>query len=452
MRRRRFQLGLTARGSALLTAGVTALVCGIALGQRDLVRVALLLVAAPIAAAVVVDRSRLSVACSRNVSPDRAAAGQPIVVRIGLRNDALLPTGALMLEDQLAQPFAQRARFTLDSVRGREERSLAYQLPEVGRGKYRIGPLSMNLADPFGLVERTRSFSGVSEVVVLPTLDPLPDVSLPGGWDSAYQAGSSSVGSHGSDDASIRTYRYGDDLRKVHWRSTARLGAMMVRQEERPWHGRTTLLLDTRIGAHRRLVSPPPQADPRTTDSFEWAVSATASIATYLSQKGRALDVVVGATRLTAPRSGALLDQLAVVEPADGITIADSITLADTAGQESTIIALFGALDERSLRVLTNHRRASGSALALLIDTPSFTGRGTNAGPHDVTRTAHAALSAAGWRVQRVSASDTIEQVWAALLSGQPSNGDARAHTSGSASAARVVEPSSTATAGATRS
>ncbi len=442
-----FQLGLTARGSALLTAGVTALACGIALGQRDLVRVAVLLIAAPVVAGAVVNRSRLSVASSRSVTPERAAPGQPIVVRIGLRNDALLPTGSLMLEDQLARPFAQRARFTLDSVRGREERSLAYQLPAVGRGRYRVGPLSMRLTDPFGLVERTRSFSTVSEVIVLPTVEPLPDLSLPGGWDSAHQAGSSSIGSHGSDDASIRGYRYGDDLRKVHWRSTARLGSMMVRQEERPWHGRTTLVLDTRAGAYRRLASrtgdavdadgPRPDkstadVDRRSTDSFEWAVSATASIAAHLSTKGRALDVVVGATRLSAPRPGALLDQLAVVEATDDIPISESLTLADSAGQESTVIALFGALDERSLQMVTSRHRAAGSALALLIDPPSFSGRRGSESVRHVTRRAEAALTGAGWRVQRVSTADTVEHAWAALLSGRRAGGQAGAAPSAS--------------------
>lgn len=451
MRAPPFQLGLTARGSALLTAGVTALVCGIALGQRDLVRVAVLLVAAPVVAGAVVNRSRLSVASSRSVAPQRAAPGQPIVVRIGLRNDALLPTGSLMLEDQLAQPFAQRARFTLDSVRGREERSLAYQLPSVGRGRYRVGPLSMRLTDPFGLVERTRSFSSVSEVIVLPTVESLPDISLPGGWDSAHQAGSSSIGSHGSDDASIRGYRYGDDLRKVHWRSTARLGSMMVRQEERPWHGRTTVLLDTRAGAHRRL---PPRTgdatdgdgdgqshtdiDRRPADSFEWAVSATASIATHLSSKGRALDVVVGATRLSAPRPGALLDQLAVVEAADDIPISESLALADSAGQESTVIALFGSLDERSLQMVISRHRAAGSALALLIDPPSFPGRSSDSARH-VTRRAEAALTGAGWRVHRVSTSDTVGEAWAALLSGRSSGTEVGA--SAPASGSRVREP-----------
>ena len=56
------------------------------------------------------------------------------------------------------------------------------------------------------------------------------------------------MGVGGSDDASVREFRHGDDLRKIHWRSTARTGAMMVRQEERPWHGESLVLLEPVVG------------------------------------------------------------------------------------------------------------------------------------------------------------------------------------------------------------
>src|ERR1700712_539104 len=69
------QLGLTARGSALMTAGLTALVCGYVLGQRDLVRVALLLAGAPIIASIFLTRSRISIASQRSAEPNRVPAG-----------------------------------------------------------------------------------------------------------------------------------------------------------------------------------------------------------------------------------------------------------------------------------------------------------------------------------------------------------------------------------------
>ena len=445
MRRPRLNLGLTARGSALMTAGITALFCGYVLGQRDLVRVAILLVGAPIIAAVFLSRSRISIASQRSAEPNRVPPGVPILLRISLTNQSILATGSLMLEDRLGPPFEQRARFTLDSLRGRETRTLAYHLPTANRGEYRVGPLVMRLADPFGLVERTRSFRAVSDILVLPAVDPLPPAPLPGAWDSSLQAGSHAIGSHGSDDASIREYRYGDDLRKVHWRSTARLGSMMMRQEERPWHGRTSVLLDTRAVAHRRRSFPAGtfDDDPRQSDSFEWALSAAASVATHLQGRGRNLDLVAGELVLRGLAPGLLLDRLARLSPASAVNLGLSLSAAEAGGDESNIFAILGAVDEASLRSLTRRHRSPGSALALLLDTPTWATQLDNAradgarpladvdgaasgtttpapaprpgGTPEVIR-AELALTGAGWRVHRVQAGAPTADAWLALM------------------------------------
>lgn len=77
----------------------------------------------------------------------------------------------------------------------------------------------------------------------------------------------------------------GDDLRRVHWKSTARTGELMVRREEQPWESRATVVLDTRAAGHR---------GDGPTASFEWAVSAAASIAVHLRQAGYKLRLVTG--------------------------------------------------------------------------------------------------------------------------------------------------------------
>ena len=443
-----------------MTAGITALFCGYALGQRDLVRVAILLVGAPIIAAVFLSRSRISIASQRSAEPNRVPPGVPILLRISLTNQSFLATGSLMLEDRLGPPFEQRARFTLDSLRGRETRTLAYHLPTANRGEYRVGPLVMRLADPFGLVERTRSFRAVNDILVLPAVDPLPDAPLPGAWDSSLQAGSHAIGSHGSDDASIRQYRYGDDLRKVHWRSTARLGSMMMRQEERPWHGRTSVLLDTRALAHRRLTASNGVAlgdDSRQYDSFEYALSAAASVATHLQGRGRNLDLVAGDLVLRGLTSGLMLDRLARLSPVGSSNLGLSLAAAESGGDESNIFAILGALDEPSLSLLTRRHRSPGSALALLLDTATWArtdAAGVNraerasagvdplakpgsktgsspsdpddpaAGPAERSRIpaspgairAEVALTGAGWRVYRVQAGAPIADAWMTLM------------------------------------
>src|SRR3712207_7749235 len=55
-----------------------------------------------------------------------------------------------------------------------------------------------------------------------------------------------------------RAYRHGDDLRKVHWRATARTGELMVRLEERPWRAEATPFLDTPARGHPVAPRGPP--------------------------------------------------------------------------------------------------------------------------------------------------------------------------------------------------
>src|SRR5947209_9048920 len=88
---------------------------------------------------------------------------------------------------------------------------------------------------------------------------------------------SRSIATAGEDDAATREYRLGDDLRRIHWRSTARRGELMVRREEQPWQSRAVLLLDCRQSAH--------QGD-GPLSSFEWSVSAAASIGLHLAHGG----------------------------------------------------------------------------------------------------------------------------------------------------------------------
>jgi uncharacterized protein (DUF58 family) len=385
------------------------------------VRVAVLLIAAPLTASFIVSRARVTISCARSVSPERSSGGSPVTVSISLTNQALLPTGALLLEDTLAQPLTGRARFTLDSLRGRETRTLAYHLPPLRRGRYRVGPLQMRVTDPFGLVERTRSFRATSDFLVLPVVDPLPDGSLPTSWDVAEQSGSQSVGAHGSDDASTREYRDGDDLRKVHWRSTARTGTLMVRQEERPWHSRTTLLLDTRGAAHRSLDNGRVHTtgDGRAVDSLEWAVSAMASIAVNLATRGRDLELIADsqATRFTG--IGQLLDHLATVPASDR---ADLIGVAHTitgSARDNTLIAIFGDLDETSVQAISATKRPPATALALVLDVTAWSAITADTAQmyEDRARRAELLLTEAGWRVLRVgTATATTADSWAGLL------------------------------------
>ena len=239
----------------------------------------------PLLAAAYVGRSRYKLACTRSLDPGRAPVGSSARVILRLQNLSRLPTGTLLLEDRLPYALGSRPRVVLERLGAHQASSVAYTVRADVRGRYPIGPLVIRLTDPFGLCELTRSFPSVDRLTVIPQVVPLPTVRLAGEYAGTGDSRARSVAVHGEDDAATREYRRGDDLRRVHWRSTARTGELMVRREEQPWESRATVVLDTRLFAHRGEGP---------TASFEWAVSAAASIAMHLRQAGYKLRLVTG--------------------------------------------------------------------------------------------------------------------------------------------------------------
>ena len=146
-------------------------------------------------------------------------------------------------------------------------------------------------------------------------------------------------GAAGEDDVATREYRHGDDLRRVHWRSTARHGELMVRREEQPWQSRA------------RSCSTPaatPTAARARASSFEWAVSAAASIGVHLAREGLGLRLVTdqGAEHLTdAGLSWSLLDTLAVVRTSQARSLEYGISALRQGGGDGLIVAVLGGID-----------------------------------------------------------------------------------------------------------
>lgn len=428
---RGLRAGLTTRASCLLAAGVTAILCGLLLGVTDLVRAGVLSAALPVVAVVVVNRSRVRIANRRSAEPLRAGAGGAVTVHLTISNRSVLPTGALMLEDQLPGQLEGRARFVLDGLSGRESRTVSYRMPDLPRGRYRAGPLRIRLTDPFRLVDITRSFTATTGFVVTPAVEPLGGGEPPRSYDVGENAGSHSIGTHGADDASTREYRTGDDLRKIHWRSSARTGALMVRQEERPWQGQSTVLLDLRAPAHRRgrAVVDGTRPDRRRTDSLEWAVSAAASVGTHLLAGGRDVALVCDLSdpqRLRPGTAARLADHLAAVEASEYPDLTPLSGVVRAAARDSALVAVLGSLDPASLRLLADARPRGGSvpAFALLLDVAAWDGPegaapvpgpdspGGATDPH----AAAAVLRAAGWRVVVVGPDDSVAGAWRTLL------------------------------------
>jgi uncharacterized protein (DUF58 family) len=422
--------GLTTRGRCLLAAGGAAALCAIVLGERDLLRVAFFLIALPLVAAAVVARTRYRLSCARTLAPGRVPAGQSAEVILRLDNVSFLPTGLLLLEDEVPYTLGGRPRFTVDRIGPGQHRTVRYPVRSDARGRYRIGPLRLRLADPFGLVELTRSFSAVDRLTVVPATHPLPSVRLGGAWDSGGESVSRTVAIRGDDDAATREYRHGDDLRKVHWRSTARVGKLMVRREERPWQSRATLLLDTRSRAHR---------GDGPGSSFEWAVSAVASIGVHAARQGYAVRMLTDSgptvTGADIGDEGILLDYLAEVTASRHGGLDPAVSALRAVEGIGTLVAVLGLLEPDQAAELAATRTASDTSVAILIDASSWMGLSPRARSEaDAAYDAAAEILArGGWRVVRARHGDLLPRIW-------PSAGERSTAVSWAPTATGVVQ------------
>ncbi|MGV9565481.1 DUF58 domain-containing protein [Streptomyces sp. NPDC003480] len=410
--------GLTTRGRSFLAAGIAAAICAYVLGQADLLRVGLLLAALPLVCAAVLYRTRYRVAGSRRLSPGRVPAGSEARVHLRMDNVSRLPTGLLMLQDRVPYVLGPRPRFVLDRVEPGGRREVSYRVRSDLRGRYPLGPLQLRLSDPFGLCELTRSFSTYDTLTVVPRVEPLPPVRLTGEATGYGDGRQRSLALAGEDDVIPRGYRHGDDLRRVHWRSTARYGELMVRREEQPQRARCTVLLDTRGIAFRGT-------GPDT--AFEWAVAGAASTLVHMLERGFSVrlltdtgnsvpgegaDGFAGASQESADAAGLMMDTLAVIDHSDGTGLSRAYDVL-RGGNEGLLVAFFGDLDEEQATVAAKMSRRSGGALAFLLDSATWVREETDVpGPPAPTGERLRMLREAGWTALAVPRGVSIAELW----------------------------------------
>ena len=242
---------LTVRGRCFLAAGAAAIICGIQIGERDFVRIGLLAMLVPTLAWLLLRRTERNVWVRRNVSALQVEAGD---------------TGAGRGRDRQRRPAhrhpaprggALAGAGSAAAVRGRadggrrDRRARSYQIHTESRGRYPVGPMHVRVGDPLGMVDFDQALPSTATILVTPRTEPLPQIPLTGRWAGAGDNRTRDLLGGGSPDVTIREYRLGDDLRRIHWPTSARAGELMVRREEQQWQSRCTLLIDNRRISHR---------------------------------------------------------------------------------------------------------------------------------------------------------------------------------------------------------
>jgi uncharacterized protein (DUF58 family) len=239
----------------------------------------------------------------------------------------------------------------------------AYRLPTDRRGVLRVGPLAVIFGDPFGLTRLTMPASGTSELTVYPHVDEVPPIPQTTGNDPLAGADHpNALGRSGEDFYALRQYVVGDDLRRVHWPATARHDDLMVRQDELPWQGRATVLLDLRSDTHTAM-------------SLEVAISAAASLVVASARREDLIRLVTsdGTDSGFAAGQGhieAILEHLAGVEASPGLAYPRVLDRLARGHNGGALVAVLGQTRREDLDAILRLRRRYG-AVHLVVVHPS---------------------------------------------------------------------------------
>ncbi|MEO8749076.1 MAG: DUF58 domain-containing protein [Allobranchiibius sp.] len=407
--RRHDRLRLTTRGRAFLIVGACLMGAGLLLGYGDVTRIGALVLTLPLIAWALSASHATHLQLSRKITPTLLGPGDPATVRAVFRNNAGRASRLGSAQDRVDPGFGDRPRYTLTSIPTRGTATIEYTVRSQARGRHTIGPSIVTHPDPFGMCTSLTILPASDEIVVLPHTFPLERRSMPYATGGASAAGHS-VALHGEQDVSIRGYVEGDELRRIHWPATAHRGQLMVRHEDQPEHRRALLWFDARGSAH---------ADTGRSSSFEWMVSAVASIALLLDDLHYQLQMVSAATT-AEHRLPSLLNaqqvvhSLALANTTDDGRHADlSAAAAQAVAAGSVLVGLFTDHPDPALPMLAATSGRGRTSLAIIVDTDAY--RTGSVAPGVAAERTSAVLRAAGWRTAIAGPDTGIPAAWHAI-------------------------------------
>ncbi len=350
---------LTRAGIGLLVVVVICLILGRTFGLTEMFYLAGMGLVAMVVAAITTLSARLELAVGRVASPSRLRVGTPARVDLSLSNRSRRRTPVLHLRDQVQNSAG--AALILAPIAANGSAQVAYRLPTRQRGSLNIGPLDLRIGDPLGLTTSVVRASDQVTLVVYPELLDLGVLHATAGHDpTADQQPVRSLATGGDEFFALRPYVVGDELRRVHWRASARTGELVVKQEERPRTGRVTVILDQRYESY-------------TEAGFERAVSATLSVL-YAGWRGDdALRYLTSGSGTFADiRSRAELDavdeQLATVQTTQDASLVRAIDETTRVGRGGTLVVVTGRPSPELSSSLDVARRSYGQVIPIVCE------------------------------------------------------------------------------------
>ena len=236
---------LTTRGRVVFASGAGMAIAAWLFGVQELYSLAVAAAALCLGTRLWVDLRRWNLHISRFVHPTRVAAGKEARVELAVRNKGARPSPLVEARD----PFdggRRYARFSIAPIDPGELLTSSYRLPSTRRGVHRLGPLELRLTDPFGLASSTRPTAVETSLTVHPPYDIVPVHGLSSHRDEDRRLPQPVIGRVGQEFYGLREYVPGDDLRHVHWPTTARVDDLVIRQPENLRRGRLSIMADLR--------------------------------------------------------------------------------------------------------------------------------------------------------------------------------------------------------------
>lgn len=263
----------------------------------------------------------------RTVSPPRVTRGDAAQGVLTVHNAShSLPTAIGATDHCQGSPVEVR----LPALRRGEVRTVSYPLPSDRRGVVAMGPLLLARGDVFGLLRRVTPCGQTASVLVRPRVVALSMV--PAGRVHHLEGPTSETAAEGSVAFhSLRAYVPGDDLRRVHWPSSARTGSLMTRKMVDASRPHTTVLIDLRPSAYQDA------------ESAELAVDCAASVAAAAAARQFPVTLrTTGGARRDAAGVDDVLDWLAVTPSDDSGSLARELDVLRRSRGSGALVVVTG--------------------------------------------------------------------------------------------------------------
>ena len=295
---------------------------------------------------------RPSIELRRQIEPPRVEKGKAAIAVVHVTNRSRRTVPPLLIEQRIG-PTAVAA--TLPRLRGGESGLRTYRLPTVRRGVFDIGPVELPRADPFGLCRTVQRLGRPQRISVHPrllALDPLPI-----GTSQRLEGPSSDLSPQGTITFHrLREYVVGDDLRAVHWPTTARLGKLVVRHNVDTAQPDSVVLFDLRPSVYSE-------------ETFEEAVDVTASLAVSLAEGLAPVQLRTSSGERLGGRehhdAALVVDRLTSIQPTDQGALGAELNLLRRDRGGTALVVVTGRLHLDSLPAIAACRRRFDRVIAV---------------------------------------------------------------------------------------